>query len=236
MLQNPSSNALADQPSQAPLFTAFAGTQCIAHGDLASVATQVHNTSLTAPDTTLWVFNDQDGRQVELDLRGTLEAVLQRLPAHPTLVALLNASSASTPQPEPIGEPADEAPRRPGRPRLGVVPREVTLLPRHWDWLNAQLGGASVALRKLVEEARRHSQTADRARLALEASYRFMQAMAGDAPGFEEASRALFAADTSALHQWTAAWPADVRSYMLRLAAPALHNHNNPSAPLPTAP
>ncbi len=231
MPQNPSSPAPADHPPLTPLFTAFAGTQCIAHGDLASVATQVHNTSLAAPDTRLWVFNDQDGRQVELDLRDTLDAVLQRLPSHPTLTAMLNAISATAPAPETAGEATDEAPRRPGRPRLGVVPREVTLLPRHWDWLNAQPGGASVALRKLVEDARRHSQTAYRSRLAQEASYRFMQAMAGDAPGFEEASRALFAADTSALHQWTAAWPADVRSYMLRLAAPALDNQNTNSAP-----
>ncbi len=88
-------------------------------------------------------------------------------------------------RPRPRGttnQPAE--PRGRGRPKLGVVAREVTLLPRHWDWLNAQPGGASVALRKLVEQARRANGDADRARAAREAAYHFMSAMAGDLPAF----------------------------------------------------
>lgn len=109
----------------------------------------------------------------------------------------------------------------PGRPKLGVVPREVTLLPRHWDWLNAQPGGASVALRKLVEQARRVNQAIDQERQAQDACYRFMSAIAGNLAGFEEAARALFAADRTQLEALVAAWPADIRSHLLHLAEPA---------------
>jgi hypothetical protein len=116
---------------------------------------------------------------------------------------------------------ASEVVKRPGRPRLGVVGREVTLLPRHWEWLNSQPGGASVALRKLVEEARRANAEKDRVRLAQEAAYRFMSAMAGDEPGFEEALRALFAGKRRRFEERIAAWPEDVREHTRRLAAGA---------------
>lgn len=107
-------------------------------------------------------------------------------------------------------------PRGRGRPKLGVTAREVTLLPRHWDWLAAQPGGASVALRRLVETARRSD--AARARAAQEAVYRFINAIAGNQPGHEEALRALFANDLGGFAQRIAAWPADVRAYALKLA------------------
>lgn len=111
------------------------------------------------------------------------------------------------------------APAKRGRPKLGVIPREVTLLPRHWDWLSAQPGGASVALRRLVEAARREGADEDRARTARDAAYRFMATMAGDLPGFEEASRALFAGDAAGLAGQMKAWPQDVRDEILRLVA-----------------
>jgi hypothetical protein len=114
-------------------------------------------------------------------------------------------------------QPGTEAPRRPGRPKLGVVAREVTLLPRHWEWLNGQPGGASVALRKLVEDARRGSASKDRARRMQEAAYRFMSAMAGNLPGFEEATRALFAGEPDRLAEHVRAWPEDVRTHLERL-------------------
>lgn len=117
-----------------------------------------------------------------------------------------------------------EAPGRrgPGRPKLGVVAREVTLLPRHWEWLNAQPGGASVALRKLVELARRESADGDRIRHSQEAAFRFMTAVAGDQPGYEEAIRALYACDREVFEARIATWPQDVAGYALRLADPAL--------------
>jgi hypothetical protein len=120
--------------------------------------------------------------------------------------------------------PADAPPapamgrRRPGRPRLGVVAREVTLLPRHWEWLGRQPGGASVALRKLVEEAKRSSAGADDARTTREAAYRFMSALGGDLAGFEEASRALFRGDAKGFAAMISDWPADVRDHAHALA------------------
>ena len=99
-----------------------------------------------------------------------------------------------------------------------MIAKEVTLLPRHWDWLNVQPGGASVALRKLVDEARKTRGDRDRVRAAQEAAYRFMSAIAGNLPGFEEATRALFAYDRRSFTHLVANWPEDVRSYAVRLA------------------
>jgi hypothetical protein len=118
-------------------------------------------------------------------------------------------------------EGAPPPPRRPGRPKLGVTAREVTLLPRHWEWLNRQPGGASVALRRLVEEARRRHQGADRVRVSQEAAYRFMSAMAGNLPSYEEAIRALFRADQARFEEMAARWPQDIRDLSFSLAADA---------------
>ncbi len=96
--------------------------------------------------------------------------------------------------------------------------REVTLLPRHWEWLGNQPGGASVALRRLVDEARRASGDRDHHRAARDAAYHFMSAMAGNLPGFEEASRALFAGERRRFSQHIAGWPADVRDHIVKLA------------------
>ena len=123
------------------------------------------------------------------------------------------------PHPEaPTDETAAAEPRGRGRPKLGVVAREVTLLPRHWEWLGAQPGGASVALRKLVDEARRASGDVDRARAARDAAYHFMSVMAGNLAGFEEASRALFADDRRRFVGLVAGWPDDIRDHVVKLA------------------
>jgi hypothetical protein len=143
------------------------------------------------------IFDDASSQVVEIDFRGTPAEVVERL------------------------EPKAEAPRGPGRPKLGVVAREVTLLPRHWEWLNLQPGGASVALRKLVEHARKSNESRDRVRVARESAYRFMSAMAGNEPGFEEATRALFAGDRAKFEEHVRRWPADVREHAKKLAAAA---------------
>jgi hypothetical protein len=147
------------------------------------------------------VFDNATGRSVDLDLRGSHREIVARLP--PT------AAAEPALPPEPRGR---------GRPKLGVVAREVTLLPRHWDWLSSQPGGASVALRKLVEEARRVHGDRDRRRAARDAAYHFMSTIAGDLAGFEEASRALFADDRPRLEELIAGWPVDIRDHVLRLA------------------
>lgn len=119
---------------------------------------------------------------------------------------------------DPRFPPGLESPR-PGRPKLGVVPREVTLLPRHWDWLAAQPGGASVALRKLVEEAMRDPRSQKRARR--DAIYRLATALVGNAPGYEEAMRALYAGEAEDFAAHIEAWPPDVRQVLEEMAVEA---------------
>lgn len=178
--------------------TAFEGSRRIASGELREVAWKAKE-AVDRGEPVL-IFNDETSQVIEVDFRGAVNDVVRRLP-------------------QPVDDV--EAPRRPGRPKLGVVAREVTLLPRHWEWLNSQPGGASVALRKLVEEARKANAGKDRIRRAQESAYRFMSAMAGNEPGFEEASRALFAGKPGRFDEMTAAWPVDVREHARKVAAPA---------------
>ncbi len=175
--------------------TAFAGFERLTSGSRNDVCARLRQYAGGAP---LLIFDDTSGALVDLDLR------------EPTPDA--SASASAEPAPE-------SAPRSVGRPKLGVVAREVTLLPRHWDWLSRQPGGASVALRRLVEEARRIHQGRDAVRESREAAYRFMTAMAGSLEGFEEAARALFAGDQPRFAALVAAWPTDVAAYLQRLAA-----------------
>ncbi|AFK62001.1 hypothetical protein TKWG_07975 [Advenella kashmirensis WT001] len=132
-----------------------------------------------------------------------------------------NSSSHRTVLTQAPQESEDRTVRRRGRPKLGVISREVTLLPRHWEWLAAQPGGASVALRKLVESARLSNTDRDSRRKAQERAYHFMLALGGDLPGYEEATRALFADDAEALKTHIAGWPNDVRTHALKLATDA---------------
>ena len=192
-----------DTPA-APHLTAFAGQRKVATGTLHLVAQSLKALVTHDPDAQILIFDDASGSQVDLNLRGSLEEVLQRLP-----------------RPRAVAAQAPDAPvpvRTAGRPKLGVVAREITLLPRHWEWLATQPGGASVALRKLVEHAQRGSKTQDEQRQAREGAYKFMSALAGDAPGFEEASRALFAGRQAAFVACVQDWPADVRTHVLQLA------------------
>jgi hypothetical protein len=178
-------------------FTAFEGLRHLASGSLTEIAPAIKRAEARAADP-IAVFSDATGRAVDLDLRGSVDDMLKWLG-------------------KATEEPASE-PRGRGRPKLGVVAREVTLLPRHWEWLNAQPGGASVALRKLVEAARRTNGDADRLRAARDAAYHFMSAMAGNIAHFEEASRALFADDRRRFTSLIAAWPADIRDHVVKLA------------------
>ncbi|HYG43588.1 MAG TPA: DUF2239 family protein [Bordetella sp.] len=181
--------------------TAFDGHRRIASGALPVVAHAVRLALQANAAGPVLIYSDATGQLVDIDLRG--DGIDTTLPTEATA-------------PLPAHAPAEARGR--GRPRLGVVSREVTLLPRHWEWLAAQPGGASVALRKLVEEARRTHQQGDQLRQRQEAAYRFMSSIAGDLAGFEEASRALFAQDQMRFAQHVAAWPSDVREHATKLA------------------
>ncbi|KML54700.1 hypothetical protein VL15_20590 [Burkholderia cepacia] len=190
-----------------PSYTAFDGHRRLASGPLAAVALAVRQAAGDSMAGTILIFDDATGRSIDLDLRGTADEIRARYTPPPG-----DAAGAA-------GEPAGAGEQRGrGRPKLGVVSREVTLLPRHWEWLGAQPGGASVALRKLVEDARRTHAAADRHRDAQTRAYHFMSAMAGDLPGFEEAARALYANDPARLAELIAGWPDDVRDHALALA------------------
>lgn len=174
-------------------YVVFQGAERVAVGSRLDAALAARR---LAGEARVLVFGP-DGRAADFDLSGGPEAIAARL-ARPV-----------------------EAPRGRGRPKLGVVAREVTLLPRHWDWLASQPGGASVALRKLVEAARRESEGPDRIRAAREAAYRFALAIGGDLPGFEEAMRALFAGDDDGFETRIESWPADIVSQLRTYAAGA---------------
>ncbi|WP_153134306.1 DUF2239 family protein [Paraburkholderia agricolaris] len=194
---------------------AFEGHRRIASGTPPEVALAVREVLARGEQAPVLIFDTVTSRPVEFDLRGTPEEILARL-----------ASQAPIGQSAPTADAGeDDTPRGRGRPKLGVVAREVTLLPRHWDWLNGQSGGASVALRKLVEAARLAGEDKDRKRAAQEAVYRFMTALAGNLPAYEDATRALYADDQVRFDDIVAAWPEDVRDHTLCLAADAFVRH-----------
>lgn len=181
---------------EAATYTAFSGDRRIATGPLPELLLATKAFLDRGGDAQVLIFEDQTGKQVDFDFRGTPEQVLQR----------------ALPPPERHG---------PGRPKLGVISREVSLLPQHWEWLEKQPNGLSAALRRLVDEARKKEPEKERARRAKEAASRFMTAMAGDRPNYEEASRALFAGQGARFAQLIKRWPKDVRGHLERVAAPA---------------
>jgi len=186
--------------------TAFRDSRRLARGPLAEVSLAVKAAQAAYPEATFLTFDDRTGKVIDLDLRGGDEEVLRRLDM--PMPGETNSREGA--------ESANAGKR--GRPKLGVVPREVTLLPRHWDWLAGQPGGASQALRRLVDRARSADDGKNAIRVAQETAYRFMAAMAGDLPSFEEASRALFAGDSQALAERMSDWPSDIRDHTLTLA------------------
>jgi uncharacterized protein len=182
--------------------TAFQGMRKIASGTRADVALTLKRAG--GRQEPILIFDDATGRQVEFDLRGSDAEIVARL--------------------------TDGEPRKPGRPKLGVTAREVTLLPRHWEWLNSQPGGASVTLRKLVDTARNANGGREKKRKAQEAADRFMLAMAGNQPHYEEAARALYAGNVQQFTDLTEGWPADVRDHVRRLSGPAFAWPDSPAA------
>lgn len=186
-------------PVDSTLCTAFDGHRRIASGTPEDVALAARDYLAQHAERPLLILDDATGYPLEIDLRGDAEDVLARL-----------RTTASPP-----------AARGPGRPKLGVVAKEVTLLPRHWDWLADQPGGASVTLRRLVEDARRAGSAKELARQTSEAADRTMRTLAGDLPGYEEASRAFWRGERKVFDRHVRAWPADVRAHVRQLATRA---------------
>jgi hypothetical protein len=182
---------------------AFVGTNRIAFGSLEQVAGQAKQHHDSGTLERIACFEDATGYPVDLDLSGSAADVVQRIRQ----------------QQRSVAEPSPRRGR--GRPKLGVVSREVSLLPRHWTWLGQQRGGASAALRRLVEAARKQSAPDDRIQQALDAAHRFLWDMAGNQPCFEEATRALFAKDFPTLRRYTKQWPEGVTTQLDRFVARA---------------
>ena len=192
-----------------PTTIAFEGDRRLVAGSLADVAVTVRKLAGKGTHENILVFDHATGKTLHLDLTGAERDVRARYTETP-------ATESEAPDDESAA-----GPRGRGRPRLGVVAREVTLLPRHWDWLNAQPGGASVALRKLVEDARKLRGQSDALRARQEAAYRFLSAIAGDWRNYEESTRALYAGDAERFRDLTESWPADVRDHARLLASAA---------------
>jgi len=172
-------------------YTSFAGQRRIVTGDLRTMLLETKKRLDAGEGETVLIFDDRTGKQIDFDFRGTPEEVVERV------------------APKPAAGP--------GRPRLGVVSREISLLPRHWEWLEEQPNGASAALRRLVDEARKREPEQERQRRARDAASRFMWSLAGNLPGFEEASRALYAGDREKLGELIRDWPQDIRDHVERM-------------------
>ena len=177
-------------------YTAFVGPNRLESGTREEVLAALKARFDRDPSTLALTFEDQTGRQVDFDLRGTLADVQTRYRQAPARIG-------------------------PGRPKLGVVAREVSLLPRHWEWLEQQSSGASAAIRRLVDEARKRDPGEQHARLAIESAGRFLSAMAGNQPGYEEACRALYARRREQFDDLIRDWPADIRLHAQRLVGDA---------------
>ena len=189
--------SMKNEASTSTTYTAFRGHVQIAGGPLKDVAMSLRTIADSGDSSLVLIFDDAKGGQIDIDLAGSLEEVARRFGGE-------------------VGDPQADSTRRrgPGRPKLGVVGREVTLLPRHWGWLQTQRGGPSATLRRLVDEARAISGDRDEVRQAQDAINRFISAIAGDLPGFEEANRALYRGDRDRFGNEIRRWPPDLRRYI----------------------
>ena len=204
--------------------TAFEGSRLLLSGPLVEVALAVKAAMAWEAADPILTFDDATGRVIDLDLRGSKAEIIARLSqSQPT-----RTTPSPSPQPDAVEEAtAPKEARGRGRPKIGVIGREVTLLPRQWEWLAAQPGGASVALRRLVDEARRNTGAVHETRAAQERAYHFMLAMAGNLPGYEEATRALFSSDRTRFEQHIAEWPSDIAAHAIRLAYDEVSAHDH---------
>lgn len=180
-------------------YTAFLGDAILAQGNLEEVVLKIKKQMGKADHSEALLFNDSTGKVMDFNFQGTREDVEKRLEVY---------------------RAPDSSPSRsgPGRPKLGVVSREVSLLPRHWEWLAAQPGGVSVTLRLLIEEAKKKSESSVTIKQLQERTYQVMFTLAGDLEGYEEAVRALYKKDRKNFLEHQSSWPSDVKKYILKVA------------------
>ena len=191
-------NKRSDRPS-----TAFVEDALLAEGPLSAVALAVKAHLSESPDASVVIFDDDTGHVIDLNLQGSDSQIIGRLD---------QVADGATTDKKPAGR---------GRPNLGVIAREVTLLPRHWEWLAQQRGGASATLRRLIDAARKHDAPGEETSSARETTYRAMRVLAGNREGFEEAARALFAGDAESFDARLGSWPSPIGQYLRRIAKPA---------------
>jgi hypothetical protein len=183
-------------------YTAFENFEILTWGGLEEVAIDVRKRLKAHPSASIFIFSDSTGKEMDLDFSGTEKEMLSRLKVY-----------AST---DPTSSPG------PGRPKLGVVSREVSLLPQHWEWCSMQEGGASAAIRRLVEEKTKAPMSAkDKTKHAQEVAYRFLSAIAGNLPNFEDAIRFLYRRDKKKFKELIADWPADLVTHTMNLTEAA---------------
>lgn len=186
------------ETTESQLYTAFDGQKKLIQGPLDEVVLGVKKRLKAEPSASILIFSDLTGKEMDFDLRGSEKEVLQRLQVYLA----------------PNEKPASG----PGRPKLGVVAREVSLLPRHWEWLSTQSGGASATLRRLIDEAKKQSSGREMLKQAQERTYKFMSTMAGNLPHYEEAIRALYAKDAKKFKEQIAKWPIDIRDHAKKMS------------------
>lgn len=196
----------SDPPSVRPSHLLFRGERRMAAGSLAALAQTLHGWSAAEREGAL-VFETATGRELDLDLRGSAAELARRYPPESGPGGVATGGHISEP-----------APRKRGRPKLGVVGREVTLLPQHWAWLDTQRGGASASLRRLIDQARREFAGEDAARAAQDRTNRLLTTLAGNLTGFEDAIRALYARDRPGFEHQVSGWPPDLRDTALQFA------------------
>jgi hypothetical protein len=182
-------------------YTAFEGGHRLFQGPLQEVVLKIKKRLGKAENSSILIFSDITGKTMDFNFHGSEGDVLKRLEVY---VSTENNKETSGP----------------GRPKLGVVSREVSLLPRHWEWLATQPGGASATLRKLIEEAKKKSSTHISIKQVQERAYRFMSVIAGDLEGYEEALRALYKYDRKSFLLHIQEWPRDIKNHVLEMAKP----------------
>lgn len=185
-------------------YTAFDGEKLLIHGPLDEVVLKIKKKlGKENQRASIVIFSDATGRTMDFNFQGNDEDIRRRLEVFTTADEGVKASSG------------------PGRPKLGVISREVSLLPRHWEWLANQTEGSSAMLRNLVEGAMKKSSGVSEVKAAQERTYKFMNVMAGDRPNYEEALRALYRKDAKSFGELIADWPEDVVFHLGKLAKPA---------------